>query len=541
MTTNSVDSHRAHAGMGEVALATAGVGVARSLGATSVERTMAGRIEVGGVSAGMGAAAGLIGEGAARGLDAATGLDRFQSHAVLGGAGLATALIGRHVGGEGGAIASSIGAVLAVTGGAGAGLDVAHDKLDQDGDGHFFPAIPTSVKIGAGVVIAGGLGLKYGKQAITAARNAKLLAGSAEEVDKAGSALHELVPRSDLTTGPQVFLGGRLPGKAGLDDFRVVMPYKLDDVALRTSLGLPAKGELSKDELAKLAISSMEQQGAYDVDAAGKAVVDMHFMGSPTGMGGLNIAPVMMAEDLMRTATADAQYGAKPSVQSLGKVDEAIDSFIAMAEAHKAKLATLPASAQAPTVGIATSLGGLQFDRLIEREGPGVLDRLGLQKIITLGSPVNLSKLDPATLPEGFHFRGTFDDFAKLTDAQVAKLRFIEMKNPDDPVPLMALNMIWKRPSWFPANRSFTPGVSFAQHAVDITTAIQRGTGATVGTGGHEYRSIISNAAFARALGVPGVTQEHMLAAAREAQDASVAEAKRARDVLFGVKPTTPK
>jgi hypothetical protein len=199
----------------------------------------------------------------------------------------------------------------------------------------------------------------------------------------------------------------------------------------------------------------------------------------------------------------------------------------------------MPEGARPPRFGIATSLGGLQFDQLIAREGPGIVDELGLEKIITLGAPTSLSKLDPSTLPPGFHIRATFDEFAKLSDEAVARAKFIELKHPDDPVPLLSTDLLYRRPDWMPKERTWVPGVSFLQHATDITTSISRGTGPKVGVGGHEYRVVESNVAFARALGLRApdgakLPDEAIQLAAVRAQDTAVAEAKRIRDALLG-------
>jgi hypothetical protein len=433
-----------------------------------------------------------------------------------------------------------------VTGGIGAALDAAHGQFDQDGDGHILPALPTAAKWGIGAAVAVGVGAKFGPKAITALRNKDLLAGSATQMDEVGRALDELIPRSKLTTGPQVFLGSRINEGHGAQAIRTVVPHKLDAPELRAAMGLPETGDLSFEQLSRIGIRSLEQQGAFALDDAGRPMVDVILEGSPTGMGGLNVAPVMMSEQLLRTATIDAQYGARPSVQSLNKVDEALDAFIATSKAMKERVARMPEGARPPRYGIATSLGGLQFDQLIAREGPGVIDELGLEKIVTLGAPVNLSKLDPSKLPEGFHIRATFDEFAKLGQEQIDKARFIEIKHADDPVPLTQIDMIWRRPEWMAANREWVPGVSFIQHATDVTTAIARGTGAKVGVGGHEYRSIESNVAFMRALGLKAAdgtpfSAETLEAAGRSAQDTAVSEAKRIHDILAGrVKPTAP-
>ena len=256
-------------------------------------------------------------------------------------------------------------------------------------------------------------------------------------------------------------------------------------------------------------------------------------------MGGLNISPVMMSEQLVRTATIDAQYGARPSVQSLNKVGAAIDQFLSVSRGTRDRVALMPEGARPPRVGIATSLGGLQFDELVRREGPGIVDELGLEKIITLGAPTRLSKLDPSTLPEGFHIRATFDEFAELSDEAVASARFIELKHADDPVPFTSLDLLYRRPDWMPAERTWVPGVSLLQHASDVTTSISRGTGAKVGTGGHEYRATVSNLAFARALGLrapdgAAIPKDVLETAAVRAQDTAVSEAKRLRDALMG-------
>jgi hypothetical protein len=90
-----------------------------------------------------------------------------------------------------------------------------------------------------------------------------------------------------------------------------------------------------------------------------------------------------------------------------------------------------------------------------------------------------------------------------------------------------------------PASRTWAPGISFVQHASDVTTSISRGTGPKVTHGGHEYREVVSNVAFARALGLRAedgtkFTDEALELAGTRAQDTAVSEAKRIRDALLG-------
>ncbi len=539
--TTGVDGgqQRAYAGMGEVALVTAGVAAARSMGPTitnpgaSINKVLTGQAAVAGL------VAGLAGEGVARGLDAATPLDRTQSHLALGAAGAAAMLIGHRLDSNTAKLIGSTGRVLAVTGTIGAALDVAHAKLDTDADGHFLPKVPWQAEVAIGGLVVGGLGIKFGPRVAKLLKNSKQLAGSASQMDAAGAKLNELIPRSKLTSGPQIFLGSRIEHGHGRAAIRTVVPHKLDAPELRTSLGLPATGELTNEQLASIGVRSLERQGAFALDDAGRAKVDVILEGSPTGMGGLNIAPVMMSEQLARTATIDAQYGARPSVQSLHKVGDAIDQFVAVSKATRDRVAQMPEGSRPPRYGIATSLGGLQFDELVRREGHGIIDELGLEKIVTLGAPTRLSKLDTSAFPEGFHIRATFDEFAKLSDEQVAKAKFVELYHPDDPVPFTSLDMLYRKPDWMPKERVWAPGVSFVQHATDVTTSIARGTGPKVTHGGHEYREVLSNLAFARALGLRGddgaaIPREVLEQAATRAQDTAVSEAKRIRDALLG-------
>lgn len=540
-----MDGSRSYAGLGEVALLTGAAAAVRGMGPTITNPNASPRPTAIGGSAAAGLVAGLAGEGIARGLDAATPLDRFQSHLVLGVGGAAAALVGWRAPSDAAKIMGSTGRVLAFVGGGGAALDAAHAHFDQDGDGHMLPQIPTAVQLGIGGALVAGAGIKFGPKAAAMLANKDKLAGSATQMDAIGAQLGELIPRSKLTSGPQIFLGARIEHGHGKTAIRTVAPHVLDAPELRASLSLPATGALDPDQLASIGVRSLEQQGAFRLDDAGKPLVDVILEGSPTGMGGLNIAPVMMAEQLGRTATIGAQYGASPSVQSLGKVDEALDAFVATSRAMKDRVSQLPEGARPPRYGIATSLGGLPFDELIAREGPGIIDDLGLEKLVTLGAPVRLSKLDPSTLPDGFHIRATFDEFAKLSDEQVATARLIELRHADDPVPLTSFDLLYRRPDWMPSNRTWTPGVSFVQHATDVTTSIARGTGPTVGTGGHEYRAVTSNLAFARAMGLrahdgTAFSSATLEQAATRAQDTAVSEAKRIRDVLMGTTPPAP-
>ena len=189
-----------------------------------------------------------------------------------------------------------------------------------------------------------------------------------------------------------------------------------------------------------------------------------------------------------------------------------------------------------------------QRERRSRVVGVGIVDELGLEKIITLGAPNKLSKLDPSTLPEGFHIRATFEEFAELAPDVKSKARFVELYHADDPVPLLSIDMLWRRPDWMPANRIWKPGISFLQHVSDVTTSISRGTGGSLhGTGGHEYRNMKALRAFAEVMNLrtpdgTAISAELVETAAKRAQDTSVAAAGRLRDSLLGrvdvTKPT---
>lgn len=519
----SVDERRAFAGWGEVALATGAVAVARSTGPTI---THAGGLRplLAGQALAVGALAGLAGEGVARGLDAATGLDRMQSHLAVAAVGVAGAIVGRRATGLAGATTASMGAALAVTGGAGAVLDAAHGRFDRDGDGRFGPDLPNGL-LAAG---AGALGVaaaaRYGKTALTALRNAKHVAAGGPAADEAGRALGELVPRSKLSIAGRMFLEGTTPGLPSRP-VRTYMPFRLDDMTLQ--------------QRAALAVESMVQQGAFDKSRITFA--------SPTGTGGINPGPIAMDEILSGgdTAWVVAQYGKKPSVQSLHKTPQAREAFMELIRQAAAKRAELfPAGGGPDFYASATSLGSLNLHSAIARHGdelfgPGI----DLKRVLLLGAPEALSELRPGVLPEGMlgRFR-TPGEVAAVTGDAAERMRVVDFAHLDDPVRTVSLRGLVDR-SAIPGtdgvvgsaagNRRFTPAISFLEHANDVTTSISRGTGDTVSNVGHDYRQDMAEA-VALAFGHRGAGAEAIEAASRRSQQLAVENVQRIKRILAG-------
>lgn len=519
----SIRSRRPDAGWGEVVTATGVVA-----GGLAAQRTIVGgglpRLASLGIAGGaMGVVAGAVGEGVARGLDAATPLDRTQSHLAVVGAGLATSLIGRNMSGMRAAGAASAGEVLAVTAGVGALLDVAHDQLDHDGDGRFAPSVPTAVKLAAGGGAVALLGVKYGGQAVTAARNASRIAIGGAEADAAGRAAGELVPRSKIGLPGRMFLEGATPGLAK-PALREYMPHQLDDLTL--------------EQRADLTVKSLFERGAFE---RSRIVI-----GSPTGTGGFNPVPTSMDELLSNgdTAWAVAQYGTKPSIQSLSKVDEAVEAWMALLSAVAKKQAELYPRGGGPELyAAATSLGALTLNEAARLHGDRIFGELGLKRMLLLAPPEGLSKLDPGALPAGSigHFH-TPDEVKAVGEAAAERLKIVKFSNRNDPVGLLDWRMAIKRPAFLTKEgaipgidhtRRYVPGLTLLQHGMDVTGAISRGTTATVRGDMHDVRGNM-HWALALAMDHRHLGDEAIEAAGAQARETASASTRRIRAILAG-------
>jgi hypothetical protein len=513
-----------HAGWGEVAAATGAVAAARALGPTMMQRTLVGRIPTATVAGMLGMAAGVAGEATARVVDAATPLDRMQAHLIVGSSGLATAVLGRRFSGTGAAAAASIGAVLAVTGGLGAALDAAHGRFDTDGDGRFGPDLPNGVIVAGVGAVAVVAGARFGRTAVTAMKNAPRITQTGPAADAAGQALGELIPRSKLTMAGRLFLEGTTEGLPKRP-VRTYMPFELDGMTLQQRVALT--------------VDSMVQQGAFE---RSRIVI-----ASPTGTGGINPGPVIMDEVLSGgdTAWVVAQYGRKPSVQSLHRTPAAVEAFMELTRQVAAKSRQLHPNGDGPRLyAAATSLGSRNLHEAIVQHGDELFGpRVGLRRVLLLGAPEQLTSFHPRLFPDGMV--GRFRDpaaIAAVSDDAARSMRVVEFAHWDDPVRLAHPRMAIERPAFLTPqgaipgvrhDRPFTPGVTMVQHAFDTTTSISRGTGDRITRVGHDYRGDMQQA-VALAFDHRGAGVDAIESAGRFAQDKALADIQRIRRILAG-------
>jgi hypothetical protein len=491
------------------------------------------RATFGSMGLGLGMAAGMLGERGAQALDAHTGLNRWQSHAVETGLGVA-ALVATHGHGElsnvGGA-ARSLGMGLAAAGSAGLAIDGYHALRHDQAAGSDTSNEPSWARkhwkvlaLGGAVAAAGvaflGYRFVHGQLA-----NSKNLAPLTEASKAEGVKLGELVPREKVNMPGRLFLEGRTKGLP-TEPVRAVVPFHLDGMTMQ-------------QRNAHL-VDSLVKQGAFQRDHI--------VVAATTGTGSFNPSVIELDERLSKgnSAWISFQYSDKPSIFSLGKTDDGAAQFTDLAKQIAAKKRELFPQGGGPKLqAAATSLGADVIHRALEHDAATLFGpEVDLHRILLFGSPEQLTKFGPASLPAGQVIR-VHDSAAlkAITQDQATKAKVIEFAHEADPIRVMDFSSAWKQPQYLraavrpdgvPKGQHFLPGITLLQQASDVVGSITASSSPALADHWHDYRTSAQYGVRAFSDNWQ-VTNAEVDAAAKLTQQHAKEAAEHMHDVLKGV------
>ena len=109
----------------------------------------------------------------------------------------------------------------------------------------------------------------------------------------------------------------------------------------------------------------------------------------------------------------------------------------------------------------------------------------------------------PTVQPDGVFVTSSMRDWAGLSDADRAAVRFLLLQNGDDPIPKFEASLLWRRPGWLgpddtrphgaPRGTRWLPVTTFFTTFIDLQNALAPTPG-VFSEGGHDYRLAIPEA-----------------------------------------------
>lgn len=281
------------------------------------------------------------------------------------------------------------------------------------------------------------------------------------------------------------------------DTIRSVMQEEPKAAPVRVYVGLQSAGR--EAERVGLVLDELERTDAFSREWL--------LVASPTGTGYVNYAAVTALELLSRgsCATVAMQYAQRPSVLSLGRVNEGRTQARLLLETLHDRLAALPADRRPKLVLFGESLGAwTSQDPFVDQGTRGLLD-LGIDHAIWIGTP-HFSKWKEQVLyddradvdPSVVRVFAGIDEWLALDPAERARVRYVMITHHDDGVGLFGPELAIQAPDWLgpiderpaqvPKAMRWMPSVTFFQVLVDMKNS------ATVVAGefaakGHDYRA----------------------------------------------------
>ena len=304
-----------------------------------------------------------------------------------------------------------------------------------------------------------------------------------------------LLPDSTVGTHGLKFLNEVTPG-AEIARVMDVDPASVKD-PIRVYGGM--QHGATRAELAQKIFDEALAKGAFDR----KHVV----LYLPSGTGHVNPMPVAAAEyeTLGDIASIGMQYGNKPSLQSVHKVDDARDLFRRVRDLFAEHAQSLPAEQRPTLTAYGESLGGWGMQDVFIETGPQGIAASGLDQVIGVGSP-RFSKFRSDAIgmaghrldPTGTMFE--FNDLSRLRELDPATregVRGYLLTHYNDPVNKFSPTMLVQRPEWLrspenglgvPRKMKWLPGVSGIQGIMDMVNGVSPNPGVMLRTG-HDYRA----------------------------------------------------
>jgi len=301
----------------------------------------------------------------------------------------------------------------------------------------------------------------------------------------------------------------------------------------------PLNSAVTAEERATLLLAEIDRTHALEKSAFA--------LFSPTGSGYINGIACETFEYLTRgdCASAGIQYSVLPSALSLTKVDLATHQNRIVVNGIVARLMAIPADNRPKFYLFGESLGSQVSEEMFVGQGMTGPSGIGLDAAVWIGTPAatkwwrelwgtrtvaNAPRIGPesAYLPRGIR------DWHALPPQERARVRFLFLKNGDDPIPKFGATVLWRRPDWLgpsdrrppgaPRGTRWMPVTTFVMTFLDLQNALVPIPG-VFDEGGHDYRREVPEAVRT----VWGLT-------ASDEQMQKVQQALRTRELVWAAK-----
>src|SRR5664279_1250813 len=237
---------------------------------------------------------------------------------------------------------------------------------------------------------------------------------------------------------------------------------------------------------------------------------------SPTGSGYINYVACETFEYLTRgdCASAGIQYSVLPSALSLTQVDGATHQTRIVTNGIVARLMAMPAEERPRFFLFGESLGSQVSEEMFVGQGISGPSGIGLDAAVWIGTPASTKwwrelwgtrTVATATGvgPGSAYLPRAIRDWKALPPQERAKVKFLFLRNGDDPIPKFGSSVLWRRPDWLGPNDERPPGAPRGTRWMPVTTFfmtfldMQNALVPTPGIfdeGGHDYRREVPEA-----------------------------------------------
>lgn len=249
-------------------------------------------------------------------------------------------------------------------------------------------------------------------------------------------------------------------------------------------------------ERAELVIREMHRLGAFDRSRV--------VLAQPTGTGSVNNVMLEAEELLSRgdVALVALQYGDRPSIQSLHRLDEAQASFEILLRRIHEEIERLPADRRPELAIFGESLAGWTTQDIFLHGGLDAIRTAGVDRALWLGSPAlstfraeALREASRSDTPDTMELERPAS-LAALSPHQRSRLRYVFVTHPEDPVHRIEPRLAWQEPQWLRGDRHpmvpsltrWIPGITLLQVVLDTENATSARLG-SLASFGHDYRA----------------------------------------------------
>src|SRR5450631_3605117 len=186
---------------------------------------------------------------------------------------------------------------------------------------------------------------------------------------------------------------------------------------------------------------------------------------SPTGSGYINYVACETFEYLTRgdCASARTQYSVLPSALSLRKVDGATPHTQTVINGIVQRLIAMPAGKRPKFYLFGESLGSQVSEEMFLGQGVTGPTGIGLDAAVWIGTPASTKwwrelwgtrtvATAPDVGPGSAYLPRAVRDWHALPPEERARVKFLFLKNGDDPIPKFGSPVLWHRPEWLGPN-----------------------------------------------------------------------------------------